>query len=762
MTTLPQTSPMRLPRPMSPSHLAAPVAAAAAAIAPPTQGTMNPMTGSDVWRVLRANFWLIVVVVVGAMAAGVVINMWLAAKHPRFTATGLIRVSVEEEAPTFGQIRVSSGASSQNIEIEQHDQAQRLKQPSLLVKVLAKSKIRETQWFREFVTIERGQPVEDLAAAKEDLQDKLLVSPVPNSRLVQVSMSYTAPRDCATIVEEVVNEFLQEVRGNRTNNELLKTQTLEQLRQTYSNELNEKVARIRRIAEQMGEKGLTLNGPGSKDYELQALIGQQVHIQEEYNKVQSELRSFDEQLKNGGTPAIVEDMIQRNPAYVEDRRFTDDAEMSQRLLENQLGKTHNLVVRARTMYEGWQEKLNAVHEEVKTQAIASLKMQIASAAESSRASMEGLGKRIDELRSDIAQLAKTRNEYENLLADQKVLSDQLVKVKQDQDAIAVFAPGSNFSTAVWHSMPEVPDRPSFPKLPITLAAALVVGLAVSLGIAFLREMTDTTVRSPRDIARVGQINLLGMIPHESDDPQTAGARLPLAIFEAPHSIIAEQFRQVRTRLQHAASLDTTRSILVTGCGPGDGKSTVACNLAAGLALNGRKILLVDVNFRRPELHNIFNVGNDVGFGDVLNAPELYEEAIRETEVPNLSVLTSGNKPSNPTELLESQLLIDFIERALEEFDHVIFDSGPLLIVSETIALAPRVDGVITVVRAHGNSRGLLQRLRDQLRQLKAEHLGVILNAVRVQGGGYYGPMIKTYYAYGNGNGNGGAVVAPIQ
>ena len=117
-----------------------------------------------------------------------------------------------------------------------------------------------------------------------------------------------------------------------------------------------------------------------------------------------------------------------------------------------------------------------------------------------------------------------------------------------------------------------------------------------------------------------------MIPHEDDDPQAAGS--PAAAGRSSRRrtrCIAEQFRQVRTRLQHAASLDTTRSILVTSPGPGDGKTTVACNLAAGLALNGRRILLVDANFRRPQLHKIFGLGNETGFSDVLNvARELRE------------------------------------------------------------------------------------------------------------------------------------------
>jgi succinoglycan biosynthesis transport protein ExoP len=454
-------------------------------------------------------------------------------------------------------------------------------------------------------------------------------------------------------------------------------------------------------------------------------------------------------LEEGRVPPDIEQRIRDTGTYTQFRNQVISLNIELKRLEQFEGRESAAVVETQRMKDAWQAEVDEEHEELKSTLTDGMTAALENEIKASTANLQRIDTYILQTGTELGTLNQSMGEYRVLQKKEANLRDKLDRLQDQLSEMRQFSLNSPWTAAKWSALPVTPDRPSFPKLPLTMAVSLVLGLVLSLGIAFLREMTDTTVRNDRDIAKVGQLNLLGMIQHEADDPQSAGARLPLAIFDAPQSVVAEQFRQMRTKLLHTAALDTTRSILVTSPSPGDGKSTVACNIATGLALNGRRILLVDANFRKPSLHAIFGLDNAVGFSDLLNDISLFDTAVAETEVPNLSVLVSGERPSNPTELLESQLFIDFVERALEEYDHVIFDTGPLLVVADTAAMAPRVDGVITVVRARGNSRGLLMRMRDELRKIKAEHLGVVLNAVRSQGGGYYGNNIKTYYAYQN-------------
>jgi len=739
MTTLPQTTSIRLPRPAAGGQLAGPVGGYPVLGGQPTG---SQMTAADVFRVLRAHLWLILLTVTGFGVLGYFANGWLMKNYPTFTAIGLVQVQTRTDFNPLSQHETVMDQRA--LEVEQRTEARLLKQDTLFGEVLRNSQaVRDTQWFKEFHN--------DTREMLRDLQKQFRVEPILDTKLISVSMSYSDPKDCRTIVQEVVDTHLKNQKHRAQDAQIDRTKELNNIRvqdEIHRRQLEQdmKAAAVRLSIDGMGAAGRF----APKELELSRLIDEQIKAQSLASEAKSAYETAANMIQNGIDPPLVEEMISRDMNVAQYRSQLDNMELQIALTSKSTGAGNPQVQRYQDARDLLQKRLDSARDEVRIKGRQAVLAEYQGKFTSSQTSAESINKQVDKLKAELGELSNQLTNYLSMESELKYVREHLKEVEKKLDEISAIQRQPDLGGVQWMTQPETPQTQSFPQLKYTLPVALVLGLMLSVGVAFLREAMDTTVRSPIDIQRVGQLNLLGVVPDESDDPQSAGARLPLVIFEAPHSMMAEQFRQVRTRLQHAASLDTTRTILVTSPGPGDGKSTVAVNLATGLALNGRRILLVDANFRRPELHKIFGLGNEAGFADALNAVENFDQVVRETQVPNLSVLTSGVRPTNPTELLESQLFTDFIERALEDFDHVIFDSGPMLFVSETVALAPRVDGVVSVVRARTNSRGLLQRMRDGLRQVKAEHLGIVLNAVRAQAGGYYTRNIKTYYAYQNG------------
>jgi succinoglycan biosynthesis transport protein ExoP len=747
MTTLPQTTNVRLPRPAPGGmQLAGPGGGmTAGGIAASTQ-----QGAGDAWRVIRTHIWLILIVTcIIAPAAGYGVNMYLARNFPRYTSAGYIMVQPQMPAKNFID-GTATQTDPSTVALEIRTQAAILRSESLLTKVLqnANSPIRQTHWFAQFD--------KNIAKAKADFEDCLSVTPMQDTKLVKVEFTYSRPEDCRAIVFDLISTHLENQRKSQTDTLLDRTAVLNNVRIKTEARLKDLRSEMREQQVQLNIGGGAIGGAGArlgvKEMELSKMVGEQIEAQLDFGKADGTYKATQAAISQGQDPPGVDIMVQRsNPYLVNDKYQLRQAEIQLKLMGDQYGAENNKV----KMMSKQVEMMRSDYQTQYDQARANAKVAILEGYQQEMTAAEGklksLTARVDSLKESLGELSTSMVKYYQLQQEEKGLVETQKQVKDQIENVMALQSAHAAEDVVWKAMPEVPMNKSFPKLPITMAVAIGLGLALSVGVAFLREAMDQSIRSPRDIAKIGQINLLGLIPDESDDPQSAGARLPVVIFDAPHSVMAESFRHVRTKLQHTASLDTTRSIMVTSPSPGDGKTTIACNLAAGLALNGRRILLVDGNFRRPEVHRIFGLPNEQGFSDVLNAVAAFDEVIQETQVPNLAVMSSGPKPMNPTELFESQLLIDFIDRALEEFDHVIFDSGPLMVVAEAQAMAPRVDGVVSVVRAKTNNRGLLQRMRDELRKNKAEHLGVVLNAVRAQGGGYYRKSIQTYYDYaGNG------------
>jgi capsular exopolysaccharide synthesis family protein len=700
------------------------------------------MTGADAWRVIRQNVWLIIAFLILSIGVGIGAYYLLAKYSPEYTSKGLIGVN---PGVKFNPLDSSTGPTDmQSLQVEQRTQANMLKNEALYAKVLEKStEIKETAWYRQFANVED---------AKRDLKNNLAVSPYPDTKLIGVSFPYKNARDAQKVVYEVVNQHILDQQEIGRAKQLQKSVLLNSMKAQYQSSLAD-------IGNELREKSISLNIDGmgvpgrlsAKEVELGELVRRQMEISANASTAKAMYESMAAQVQKGEVPAKVEEYVMREPTVMNAKAQLDQIEMTLQSYGTTLGPENQRIRQLNQQKEWVTRKLEDAKSEAKMMAGSAMLDGIKEQAMQSEQALDSINKRIAAVKADMGELQAKMNVFMTRKDQERNILEEMKKIDAELSGLQQINLAQDLAAVSWMSQPDVPGKMSFPDLKMTLGMAIFLGLAASIGIAFLRELLDTSVRSPRDIARVGQISLIGMIPDVDDDPQAVGGRLPLVISDAPTSMTAEQFRQLRTRLQHSASLDTTRSILITSPGPGDGKTTVATNLAAGLALNGRRILLVDSNFKRPELHKIFGVGNDRGFSSVLAALDNFDDAAKQTKVPNLSVMGTGPKPANPTELMESQLLIDFIDRALKDYDHVIFDSGPILLSSETTAMAPRVDGVVTVVRAKASSRGILQRTRDTLRQLKAEHLGVVLNGVRATGGGYYGRNIKTYYAYQNGN-----------
>ncbi|MDR7238754.1 capsular exopolysaccharide synthesis family protein [Neobacillus drentensis] len=210
----------------------------------------------------------------------------------------------------------------------------------------------------------------------------------------------------------------------------------------------------------------------------------------------------------------------------------------------------------------------------------------------------------------------------------------------------------------------------------------------------------------------------------------------IAMFDSK-SPIAEQYRTIRTNIQFSSIDKEVRSIMVTSTGPGEGKSTTVANLAVVFAQQGKRVLLVDADLRKPTVQYTFNQTNTFGLTSVLTKQMTLEKAISSTEEKNLFVLTSGPIPPNPAELLSSHAMAQFFQDAHELFDIVLFDTPPVLAVTDAQILANKCEGTILVVSSGKTEKELVIKAKELLDSAQSKLLGVVLNNKKLQNNSYY-------------------------
>jgi len=696
------------------------------------------MTPKELLQVVRRRKLLILLtwgIVLGSVAGFTV--LWRL-KWPWYTAEALLRVEpAQTELLMVRTLQYDKAA----IERWKRDQAAMVRHQTFLQEAVKDSRITETAWYRD----NKDRIIKKLA-------DAIDVSPISETSLVKISMTGTNKNELPNIVNAVVDQFvLHASRGTRDTigdeiNKLVRERgDLVKDRDDYVRRLE--VARAGSLQDGMPER------QGRIAIMVRALAPQVAEAEIAQRQAQAALDAHAEDIRTG--------MVARSPEVM--RAMELDPELRSLQLQStelqtrlsnavqRMGGQHRTVQSLKSMIQALKEQIKERSKVVidnTRDAITQMRQQALAAATNQRTELatqlekvQKEGRDLEAALAEIENLKKAQMAAEEKMAVfEKRIMEKRAALRGEAGKEGELGPVTVGAHAV------IPPEPSAPRWKVMLPAGAFVGLLLGLGLAFLLEVADTSIKSPGDVLRKVDLPLLGMVPHSDDLDEDIDDFRRVAI-TAPHSPAAEAFRQIRANLLFSGPAERRRSLLVTSPAPEDGRTTVVLNLATSMAQAGRRVLVVDANFRQPAIAGMYPQAAAAGLSSALVGQTSWRDAVSPMDVPNCDVITSGPLPPNPAELLGSEMMRKIISEMTAEYDQVIFDGSPVMVVSDACVLATQVDGVVLVVRAGSNSVGIVQRAAEHLARVGAHVLGVVLQGVRTTAGGYLRKNYQTFYEY---------------
>lgn len=366
-----------------------------------------------------------------------------------------------------------------------------------------------------------------------------------------------------------------------------------------------------------------------------------------------------------------------------------------------------------------------------------------------QAAATAVQRRIDGVKDNLAtlnrkiQAATDPAAKDELQAERDTFVAQLAVLEQrllDLQSNASVAQGS----AEIVQRAEPPRSPISPNKVRSGVLALFAGLALSTGLAFLRERLDDRMKSRQEVERRLGAPVLAAVPRAASWKRGADAHLVMRM--DPKSPVSEAYRTLGTNIQYLASQQPLKVVMVTSSLGGDGKTTTSSNLAVVLAQSGKRVILVSADLRRPRLHEFFALPNYSGLSNILSESRPPAKVTQETGIPTLRIISAGPTPNDPAALLGSRQTEEFLRGLRQVADFVIIDAPPVLAVADASILAPLVDGTVFVMDAERSSRSALAQARDQLENAGANIIGAVYNNFQ-PGQSRYSPYYSYYYQY---------------
>jgi capsular exopolysaccharide synthesis family protein len=685
----------------------------------------------------------------GAALAGAIIglvsHLVLIRVYPIYTAEAIFECLAAEMKP---DVIFSTSLDQNEIEMFMGTQVAFMKGDTVLNKVIRDPRLpREApNWSEPFM--KTGGV--DTFKGMEELRDIVKASSLANTYYIRLAASTNHKNDAAGIVRLVRENYLEERRRTMTADINAKKKSVRDSIVASERQLEELNARRTRLV---------------RDQRLDTLDGQRSQASESLRSTSFELLQVEQQLESARVGLERDEaQLRRGVGIQYDNALRQQVDFSQQI--GALQHTLNSLESSKASMQNSGIRPGHRNFQVLQAEIDAIRAQIEQTRE--RLLREAFEARIDQYRLFIQQLEA---QQADLLTKSEELGEELIELtrivgevqdidRQIQTTVDMIATQQmsladldaaaslESVTRVRVIQPEtVPDLPSFPKLYIMIPLGVILLTGAVTGTILVVEILDQRVKGPADLAGLGRMTVLGLVPDAAEDPSSP--EHPESAFrDVPGSVTAEHYRQLRTRVSKAMQRGGHRTLLVVGATPGSGATSVVSNLGSALVAAGHSVLLVDANYRRPALHTAFDAPESPGMADILAGQSSLDAAvIKSTGAAGPDLLPAGTPRHRMVEQLGTRGVEDLFNAARARYDFVLVDVAPALVSGDAQTLANRCDASMLVARALHEKKGMVARLRNELAESRAEFLGGMVNAVRSAAGGYMRKNIRTQAAY---------------
>ncbi|MHB1157900.1 MAG: GumC family protein [Phycisphaerales bacterium] len=701
------------------------------------------LTPVDPIRLLRQYQWLLIGSAVVGVILGLMTYFLLYKFNPQYTSSAQISVS----SPLTDPMAVTPGTApgGDTTELYKLTQAMIINSPDNLHKVLLRPDVRNSEWFKSRFADAQGNI--NTEEAYKALDKAVRVQPIAKTQLITISVTTSSAADSELLANAVVDGYIDFVISNSKTDRTV----IEQLFSNRRNGIQENIASLRqRAAAIMDESQLTAAQTNFNEVDAvyQNLIGQQQNTGQQLNMAQQLLASVEQSAKSGSSDFSPDELatVDNDPAVRNvDARIMGLRE-ERRVAMEHFGPDHRAVKDIDYRIAAAQSEKDQKRQEL----LAQLQGVKLSQAQNQVAALQGalatIEKQLVDVRDRRRELNRQLTSYNALKDDIRRQEDQLMGMDTSLNSLSIMRERPDSVRVTRQGRANRPQEVSFPKAKVVVPAVTFLVVALVAGLVFLKEMLDSRIKSPSDVKLLPKADLLGVIPHAEEDPNGKN-EIDLVVAHQPTGLLAENFRQLRTEVMNRMQRRRFRTLMVAGCEPSGGVTAVTINLACSLALNDRKVLVIDANFRRPSLHTRFQLGQGPGLGDLLRGSAQIDAVVRATPVNNLDAITIGDAGDRILEALESDAFTQLLRKLEDRYELILIDAPPMSIVGDSRLLANRMDAVMLVVRAMQEKRGLVSRVMNQLANSRAEFMGLVLNGVRSSAGGYFRRNYQQFYEY---------------